>query len=842
MQIIKRNGQLESFDELKIKMAIAKAFASISAEIKEEKLDKLTFEIVEKIKNTFPKDHIISVEEVQDLVEIALIENNYYKAVKSFILYRASHHKMRKTLEDFENYFKSKEVFELFKKIQKIYTEDAYDLSFLFTKFKSFVVEGMDEKDYLEILIRQAAELTSKEAPKWEYISSIFLSLLIDKKVKLMENSFAINSFYSKIEKLTALGLYGKYILENYNKEEIERLEAYIDKDRDYLFNYSGLDLIYKRYLIKTSDGKVIERPQEMFMGIAMHLAIPEKEKKVYWAKKIYDVLSTLKVTMATPTMSNARKPFHQLSSCFIDTVPDSLDGIYRSIDNFAQVSKHGGGMGLYFGKVRAVGSDIRGFKGVAGGVNKWIKLANDTAVAVDQLGVRQGAVAVYLDAWHKDIPEFLQLKTNNGDDRMKSHDVFPGICFPDLFWRLAKEDINANWYMFCPHEVQSIMGFSLEDSYGKEWEEKYKACIKEPRLDKRVLTVKDLVRLFIKSTVETGTPFVFNRDVVNKYNPNPHKGMIYSSNLCTEIAQNMSPIEKIETSMEKIDGEDIVVTKAKAGDFVVCNLASLVLGNLDLNNKEELKDTIDTVVRTLDNVIDLNYYPISYAKITNKKYRAIGLGTSGYHHALINNGISFQSQEHLDFMDKVYEDINYFAIKASSELAKEKGSYSYFENSDWQTGAYFEKRSYTDKKWQDLKEDLKKNGLRNGYIMAIAPTGSTSIIAGTTPAIDPVMMRYFLEEKKGSITPRVAPNLNPRSFWLYENAHEIDQSYVVKAAGIRQRHIDQAQSVNLYITNQITMRGILNLYIEAAENEVKSIYYVRSKSLEIEECDSCSA
>lgn len=225
-----------------------------------------------------------------------------------------------------------------------------------------------------------------------------------------------------------------------------------------------------KRYLLKNSDGELLERPGELFMGIAMHLAMKEKEKLKY-AKDFYDILSKLKVTMATPTLSNARRPFHQLSSCFIDTVPDSLTGIYRSIDNFAQVSKHGGGMGLYFGKVRSMGSDIRGYKGVAGGVTRWIKLANDTAVAVDQLGVRQGACACYLDIWHKDIPEFLQLRTNNGDDRMKSHDIFPGICVPNIFWKLCEENLDADWPFFDPHEIESKMGFCLEDYYGEEFE-----------------------------------------------------------------------------------------------------------------------------------------------------------------------------------------------------------------------------------------------------------------------------------------------------------------------------------------------------------------------------------
>lgn len=840
MIIIKRSGKTVEFDSQKIKRAIEKAFISVSKPYKEEILEQMATDVQTKAENNFPKDHVVTVEEIQDLVEITLIEHNYYTVVKSYILYRASHHKMRKVLEDFAEYFDDPELMEVMKKIQKDFKEDVYELGNLYTKFSSFAKENMSFGDIVNSLIKAASELTSKDAPKWEYIAGRFLSFNINSNIDIECNKHDIYSFNDKIKLLTKENLYGKYMLEHYSSDEIEELESYIKPERDELFNYSGLELVYKRYLIKSGNGVVLEKVQEMFMGISMHLAMKEKEK-VYWAKKFYDILSNLKVTMATPTMSNARKPFHQLSSCFIDTVPDSLDGIYRSITNFSQVSKHGGGMGLYFGKVRAMGSDIRGFKGVAGGVIRWIRLANDTAVAVDQLGMRQGACAVYLDVWHKDIPEFLQIRTNNGDDRMKAHDVFPAVCFPNYFWELAKNDIDANWYMMCPHEILAYRGYALEDYFGDEWVEKYKECIEDDRIEKRVMSVKDMVRLIIKSTVETGTPFVFNRDIVNKYNPNPHKGVIYSSNLCTEIAQNTSEIESVSKEIVDVNGDTVVVTTTKPGDFVVCNLASLVLGNIDITDQKELEDVVTTVVRALDNVIDLNYYPIEYAEITNGRYRAIGLGTSGYHHAMVKQGIMFQSEEHLKFADELYENINYYAVKASSEIAKEKGSYQYFEGSDWQTGAYFEKRNYNSDRWEALRKEVAK-GMRNAYLMAVAPTGSTSIIAGTTAAIDPVMMRYFLEEKKGQIVPRVAPSLSAQTFWLYENAHEIDQTWVVKSAGIRQRHLDQSQSVNLYITTEYTMKRILNLYIQACEEEVKTLYYIRSKSLEVEECDSCSA
>lgn len=842
MQVKKRDGKIVDFDNSKIEIAISKAFDSVGSAIMADKLSLMSGNIEQTILKKYPKDHIITVEQIQDLVELELINEKYYREVKSYILYRARHAMDRKVVLDFRKYIKDENVISIINSIQDEFDNQRYSIENLYLKFESFTKSNMTEESYLLAIIKAASELTSKESPDWEIIAARFMMYRLNKGIDSRMQKLNITDFKSKIKFLTENNLYGKYILENYSDDEIDELEEYLDFKRDNLFNYSGLDLVIKRYLIRNHDGVVLEKVQEMFMGISMHLAIKEKDK-VKFAKKLYDILSTLKLTMATPTMSNARRPFHQLSSCFVDTVPDTLKGIYRSVTSFAEVSKHGGGMGLYFGKVRANGSDIRGFKGVAGGVIRWIKLANDTAVAVDQLGVRQGSVAVYLDMWHKDMPEFLQLRTNNGDDRMKAHDVFPAISVPDIFWKMARDKINEDWYMFDPHEILMKKGYALEDLYGEEFEAKYEELKKDKEISKRIIPVKDMVRLIIKSWTETGTPFVFNRDTVNKLNPNKHKGMIYSSNLCTEIAQNMSASETISTKIEDENGDTIIVNKLKPGDFVECNLASLVLGNIDVNDKKELESVVSVAIRALDNVIDLNYYPTPFAEVTNKKYRAIGLGTSGYHHMLVKNDIRWSEKDrHQEFVDRVYEDINYFAIKESNKIAKEKGSYKYFEGSDWDNGDYFKLRDYNSQRWQELKEQVHQFGLRNGYLLATAPTGSTSIIAGTSAGVDPIMNRYFLEEKKGSILPRVAPSLTTKTFWLYENAHEINQQTTVEMTGVRQRHIDQAQSINLYITNDYTMRQILNLYIRAWECGVKSVYYVRSKSLEVTECDSCAS
>lgn len=835
MEVIKRDKTRQAYSREKIKQAIRKAFIAQGEAIDETLLTTIT----SAVETALPA--IVSVEYIQDQVEKQLMAHGCYPQAKAYILYREEHARLRHAIEELAALAQDVRLIPLFKQIRRDFPDPLYSLSTLLAKYRTLIKEDMDRDYAYQMLIRACVELVSREAPKWEFIAARFLSWQIDQSVDARMEQLDIHCFYDKLRYLTNEGLYGAYILEHYTRAQIEELEAYLDPSRDQLFTYSGLDLLAQRYLIRDHAHHLLEKTQEMFMGIAMHLSM-EETQKVRRAKELYDALSTLKVTMATPTMSNARKPFHQMSSCFIDTVPDSLSGIYRSIDSFAQVSKFGGGMGLYFGKVRASGSDIRGYKGAAGGVIRWIRLVNDTAVAVDQLGVRSGAAAVYLDAWHRDLLEFLQLRTNNGDERMKAHDIFPAICYPDLFYKLAKENLNAPWYLMCPHEIEQVKGYCLEDFYGEEWEKRYLDCVQDERIRKRVLPIKEVIRLIIKSAVETGTPFAFNRDHVNRMNPNKHAGIIYCSNLCTEIAQNMSAMEELESETIEIDGEAIVIERHKAGDFVVCNLASLILPNIDTEDEEQLRQVIDITVRALDNVIDHNFYPIPYAKITNQRCRAIGLGTSGYHHWLVRHGIAFESEEHLQAVDRLYERINYHALQASCALAKEKGRYRFFAGSDYDNGDYFRLRGYESEEWQQLADEIHTYGLRNAYLLAIAPTSSTSIIAGTSAAVDPIMNKFFMEEKKGMMITRVAPDLSPQTFWLYKNAHLIDQSWVVRAAGIRQRHIDQAQSVNLYITNEFTFKGLLNLYIQAWENGVKTIYYVRSKSLEIEECESCSA
>ena len=834
--IKKRDGRVEDFKKEKISKAISKAFKSVDNKVNEEELDKITSKVVNSIEEEMP-----TVEEVQDLVEKALMELGYFDCAKSYILYRNSRKEKRANRDEIASLITTLDLRATLKGIEKDFSEDEYDLSYLLSKFKSFLSKETSEEGKVKALIKAAVELTSFEAPKWEYIASRLYIYSFNNKLKQIQKELGITSLYSKIQYLVDNDIYGTFLLEKYTKEEIDECEKMIVKPRDRLINYSSFELILKRYLAKNHNGIVLESIQEMWLTISMHLAMNEKDK-LYWVKRFYDSLSKLEFTLATPTMGNARKPFHQLSSCFIDTVEDSLDGIFKSITNFATVSKHGGGMGLYFGKVRANGSTIRGYKGAAGGIIRWVRIVNDVAVAVDQLGVRAGAVACYLDVWHKDLPEFLQIRTNNGDDRMKAHDVFPAICYPDYFWKLARDNINALWYLMDPKEVYDVKGYHIEDYFGKDWENKYFDCVNDERIHKREIPIKEIIRLIIKSAVETGTPFAFNRDLVNETNPNKHKGIIYCSNLCTEIAQNTSAIGEIEkTSIKSKEGDDIIVEKTKCGDFVVCNLASLCLGNFDVDNQDTLKTVVETAIRALDNVIDINLYPLEYAKLTTQKYRSIGLGVSGYNHLLAKKKIYWESEEHLHYVDSLFENINYYAIEASNKLAIEKGKYSLFDGSEWDNGNYFVSRNYVSERWVNLAKSVHDYGMRNGYLLAVAPTSSTSIIAGTTAGVDPIMKTFFYEEKKGEMIPRVAPELTHQNSMFYKPAHEVNQIWSVRAAGVRQRHVDQAQSVNLYITHDYSMRQILELYIKAWENGVKTIYYVRSKSLEVEECEGCA-
>lgn len=879
--IEKRNGETEEFQARKITEAIFKAMLSVGKGNLDD-AEILTNQVL-KILSKIPRK--TTVEDVQDIVINVLMNENlqgrtFADVAESYILYRDNRRRIREEKKRIENSLKnsikhdisnnasgSMETLQLnlkimpttvtnrhgqkvpidVGKIREVVSEACRGLAgvdplVLEMDSQIHFYDGISTRKIQETLIRVANEKTSINQPNWTMAAArLLLHDLYGEASRNRNEPFKkYGNFYNLIVKLTHMGRYDPRVLKEYSKEQLEELGQYIKPERDELFTFAGAKHLSDRYCIRGLENEVMELPQEAFMGIATFLAIAEKpSERVRWAKQFYDVLSNLYITMATPTLANARRINGQLSSCFIDTPEDSLEGIFDGLRTFSKVSQNGGGMGVYIGKLRSLGSSIRGYKGAGSGVIPWVRLYNDTAVSVNQLGQRAGAASIWLDIWHKDILDFLDLKTNSGDDRRKAHDIFPSICIPDKFYR--ELEVDGDWYLFDPHEIWEKKGYNLEDFYGEEWEKRYDELSSDDSISRKTIPALEIMASILKSLYETGGPFIFNRDTVNRMNPNKHAGMIYSSNLCTEICQNMSSTKLEETRIEN----DKVVEIYSPGDLVVCNLSSINLGRT--STIEKINEIVPVQIRMLDNVITMNNLPLDQATRTNMRYRAIGVGISGYHQFLAVRGIEWESEEHLKIVDEFFEEINFVAIRTSMELAMERGEYPLFKGSDWHNGNYFKLRNYNSERWNELAKKVHAHGIRNGYIMAIAPTGSTSVIAGSTAGIDPIFKPVFVEEKKGFIIKQVAPDLNPHTLPFYKGAHKIDQMWSIRAAAIRQRHLDQSQSMNIYATEGMDEQAFLNLYYEAWRLGVKTVYYFRNFTMDEEEqndpsCEACQA
>ena len=725
--------------------------------------------------------------------------------------------------------------------------------------------DGITSKGIQETLIKTAVDKIDIDAPNWTFVAS---------RLFLFDLYHQVNSFtgYTSLEKYFARGeKEGRILLGLKDMYDLEVLDKHIKPERDMLFNYLGLKTLYDRYLIKDANSNPIELPQHMFMGIAMFLAQNEQDKEA-WAIKFYDMISQFEVMLATPTLSNARTPRHQLSSCYIGSTPDNIEGIFDAYKEMALLSKFGGGIGWDWTQVRSMGSFIDGHKNAAGGTVPFLKITNDVAIAVDQLGTRKGAIAVYLEPWHIDINDFLDLKKNSGEERRRAHDLFPSLWISDLFMQRVQED--GIWTLFDPYQVND-----LTNLHGEAFEKRYLEYEEDEEILKETIKAKDLWRKILTSYFESGSPFLCFKDNANRANPNDHYGVIRSSNLCTEIFQNTSPnhyliklkfengdfltyeedervkvdsgIEKPAnkvTALDKIGGQQVfIVEKEKVdGATAVCNLASVNLSRI--NTKEDIERIVPVAMRALDNVIDLNFYPLEKVKRTNLRSRSVGLGVMGEAQMLAEAGINWGTQEHFDKIDEVMESVSYNAIKASSELAVEKGAYPEFEGSKWSRGilpmdhANAEVRNLVDRgglfasayEWDALREQIKKNGMRNGYLMAIAPTSSISILTGTTQAIEPVYKRKWYEENLSGLIPVVVPKLSPDTWAYYTPAYDLDQRILVKAGAIRQKWIDQGQSLNIFITLDKASGKYLNdIYMLAWKLGVKSTYYLRSQSPE---------
>ncbi len=730
----------------------------------------------------------------------------------------------------------------------------------------------MSSEDIQQTLIKTAVDKIDIDRPNWTFVASrLFLYDLYHKAGRNVGGIKGLS--YSHLKKYFEKGEQeGRILLGLKEKYDLDDLNNYLKPERDLQFNYLGIRTLYDRYLLKDKNGQPIELPQQLFMGVAMFLAQNEFDCQT-WAKKFYDILSKFEVMAATPTLSNARTPRHQLSSCYIGSTSDNIEGIFDVYKEMALLSKFGGGIGWDWSQVRGMGSFIDGHKHAAGGIVPFLKIANDVAIAVDQLGTRKGAIAVYIEPWHIDIRDFLDLKKNSGEERRRAHDLFPALWLNDLFMQRVQED--GRWTLFDPYEVRE-----LTDLYGEAFEKRYLELeTGSDKIAREVISAKGLWKEILRSYFETGNPFLTFKDTANKSNPNKHSGVIRSSNLCTEIFQNTSPnhyqikltfndgsIEVYEeeemitvdsgmtkpakkiTALDTLNGKQVWMADKELtdGDTAVCNLASINLSKI--NTTQDIKRVVPTAIRMLDNVIDLNFYPLAKVKKTNEKTRAIGLGVMGEAQMLAESKIEWGSNEHLFKIDEVMESVSYYAIKSSSDLAIEKGKYPTFEGSDWSKGLFpidnanaqacqlVERGGlfgYTHN-WTKLKEKVKKDGMRNGYLMAVAPTSSISILTGTTQAIEPVYKRKWFEENLSGLIPVCAPKLSPDTWSYYTPAYDLDQNILVKAGAIRQKWIDQGQSLNIFITLDKASGKYLNeIYMNAWKFGLKSTYYLRSQSPE---------
>ena len=748
-------------------------------------------------------------------------------------------------------------------------------------EFTSLAVEGLEgtEQSELEVdarlqfldlistsdiqqtLIQTAVDKIDLDRPNWTFVAARLFIYDLRHQV-CHKNGYPHLSEY--LERGENEGRIVKGLKENFDLEE---LNNYLDISRDMQFNYLGIKTLYDRYLIKDKQNRPIELPQHMFMAIAMFLAQNETDK-MHWAKSFYDVISKFEVMVATPTLSNARTPRHQLSSCYIGSTADNIEGIFDTYKEMSLLSKYGGGIGWDFSKIRGLGSYIDNHKNAAGGVIPFLKIVNDTAVAVDQLGTRKGAIAVYLEIWHSDIKDFLDLKKNSGEERRRAHDLFPSLWICDLFMQRVRDD--EGWSLMDPYDVMD-----LTDSYGVDFEKKYLAYESDDSIIKNKIKAKDLWKEILRSYFETGSPFLCFKDNANRAHPNPHIGLIRSSNLCTEIFQHTQPnyyqtkvtfadgsvelfahdeyittdakIEKKSnkiTSLDTLNGKKIVYVEQEEvdGETAVCNLASVNLSKI--KTKQDIDRVVPIAVRMLDNVIDLNFYPVRKTQKTNTATRSIGLGIMGEAQMLADEGIHWGSDGHFEKIDHLLEMISYNAIDASCDIAQEKGAYPKFEESNWSKGVFpidrANKKALTLTsgnricEWDGLRTKVKKYGMRNGYLMAVAPTSSISILAGTTQTIEPIYAKKWFEENLSGLIPVVAPNLNTNTWAYYTSAYEVEQQKIIQAAAIRQKWIDQGQSTNIFVSlDKATGKYLNDIYLLAWELGLKSTYYLRSQSPE---------
>ena len=876
-QVIRRNGKLTRFDQSKIAVAMTKAFlaveggkAAASSRI-HETVEKLTTQLVETLFNRQSENKIVHIEDIQDQVELWLMRAGEHKAARAYVLYREERARDR----DEEDQQTSAEIENKINVLQadgKQYPLDQQRLENciheaisglknvaaegILKEVNRSVFDGIKEEDLRSVLVMSARTLIDKE-PNYSQVSA---RLLLD-NMRQEALSF-VNAHHSQASHSEMQSQYKNYFKNYIHKAaELELLDSELTRynldilaealqyQRDHDFTYLGLQTLYDRYFIQ-SDGLRFELPQAFFMRVAMGLAINEINREER-AIEFYHLLSSFDFMSSTPTLFNSGTLRPQLSSCYLTTVPDNLEGIYNSLRDNAMLSKFAGGLGNDWTRVRGMGSHIKGTNGKSQGVVPFLKVANDTAVAVNQGGKRKGAMCAYLETWHIDIEDFLELRKNTGDERRRTHDMNSANWIPDLFMKRVVEE--KEWTLFSPEEAPD-----LHDLSGKAFESAYEAY--EEKADRgeikifRRIKALDLWRKMIGMLFETGHPWVTFKDPCNIRYTNQHMGAVHSSNLCTEIT--------LHTNDQEI---------------AVCNLGSINLSqhvNANGIDKEKLQRTIKTAMRMLDNVIDYNFYSVPQARHSNLRHRPVGLGIMGFQDALYQQKIAYASEQAVEFADRSMEAVSYYAIKASTDLAEERGRYSSFEGSLWsqgilpidsmkvmqeERGNYYQVDDSQTMDWDSLRERVKKTGMRNSNCLAIAPTATISNICGVSQSIEPIYQNMYVKSNlSGEFTvlnTHLVAALKEQNLWddvmvndlkyfdgsvqpinripddikaIYATAFEIDARWLVEAGSRRQKWIDQAQSLNLYMA-EASGKKLDQLYKLAWVRGLKTTYYLRS-------------
>lgn len=740
----------------------------------------------------------------------------------------------------------------------------------------------MTSKEIHESVISTALKLTSLEEPEWTIVAARLKVISLYKEAATARDytKFGYDNYLRFLKQAWKDKIYDDTLRKQYTDEELKEAGKLVNPSYDLLFDFAGINSLDHKYLIKY-DGKIFELPQEMFLTISLY--IEQNQPKAIRLEKVKDTytkLATRKISLATPILLNLRKPNGNLSSCFITAMDDDLLSIYYVLEQCARISQNGGGVGINISRVRSLGGFIQGHKNASGGVVPWVRLINDTASAVNQLGKRPGAMTVSLDIWHRDVENFLELQTENGDQRTKAMDIHPQIVVSDEFMKRVEN--NEYWYMFDPHEIKTkfdqdlvtLWGDNFSKFYnklvdsieneldkqevshkravGKDFESKYQQVINDdnkkkfPELVKK-MKARELLKHIMKTLVETGKPYLSFKDTINRYNPNKDSGVILGGNLCMESFSNTSPSTVMK---DFVDKDGMITRKITPGDLHTCNLCSV---NMAFTEDEEMEEVCSTSVRILDNLIDFTTAPIQEGMLHNNKYRTIGVGFMGWADYTVKKGIVYSKSA--DLADKVFENIGYYCTKASMELAKERGSFASFEQSEFKKGiilgkdkAWFKTNVENPERWLKLIKDIKEFGIRNSQITAIAPNTSTSLLQGCTASILPIYGKFYFDN--GKTTVPIVPPFIKNNMWTYQENKNIDQKHVVEVTSKIQKWIDTGISMELILNpnlDYVNAKYFYGLIMDSWKKECKTIYYVRSiqKGSDLdkgeESCASCA-